>query len=218
MPQPADPPRREQRALVRRHVQRRPQPDRLARGRRSRRLVGRGPADRRPARRPAVARGRRARGRPRRRGRVRRVAAPASLSARSVTPSQCPRPRHRTTMAPPMTDSPASPSIAATRLTLGDGQAAYDEAVEPGARRALGAAPLRPRHDPLVDERARPGRDRRAARLARRPGPLRDADRRARGVRRGDPRRRVHHRRRRRDGRQQPRAGRLPRTFGIADG
>ena len=32
-------------------------------------------------------------------------------------------------MAPPMTDSPASPSIAATRLTLGAGQAAYDEAV-----------------------------------------------------------------------------------------
>jgi transaldolase/glucose-6-phosphate isomerase len=32
-------------------------------------------------------------------------------------------------MAPPMTDSPASPSIAATRLTLGAGQAAFDEAV-----------------------------------------------------------------------------------------
>ena len=32
-------------------------------------------------------------------------------------------------MAPPMTDSPASPSIAATRLTLGAGQAAFNEAV-----------------------------------------------------------------------------------------
>ena len=32
-------------------------------------------------------------------------------------------------MAPPMTDSPASPSIAATLLTLGAGQAAFDEAV-----------------------------------------------------------------------------------------
>ena len=42
MPQPADPPRREQRRVVRRHVQRRPQPHRLAGGRRPRRDVAEG--------------------------------------------------------------------------------------------------------------------------------------------------------------------------------
>ena len=47
-------------------------------------------------------------------------------------PAQCPLARSGSTMASPMTDSPASASIAPTRLALGRGQGAFDDA----ARRA----------------------------------------------------------------------------------
>src|SRR5438093_1016086 len=83
----------------------------------------------------------------------------------------------------------------------------------PGPIGTLGPAALRPRHDAVVHERARPGRHRRPARLAGQPGPLHDPDRGSRGVRGGGPRRRVHDGGRRRDGRQQPRAGDPPRRL-----
>ena len=61
-------------ARLRRHLQRDPQPDRLAGGRRAGGDLARGPADRRPAGRQAVARGRRPRRRAGRRGRHGRLA------------------------------------------------------------------------------------------------------------------------------------------------
>ena len=107
-------------------------------------------------------------------------------------------------------DTISSPTISATGSGPRRRHRRLRAGSRDGPRRAMGRAPLGPRPDPLVDERARPGRDRRAPRLARRPGPLRRPGRRPRGVRRGDPRRRVHDRGGRRDGRQQPRPGGLP--------
>ena len=81
----------------------------------------------------------------------------------------------------------------------------------PRPRRALGRAPVRARRDPLVA----PTRAVQAA-IAERlgwldaPDHFTERDRRPRGLRRGDPRRRLHDRGRRRDGRQQPRPGRPP--------
>ncbi len=75
----SDPPRREQRRLVRGHVQRRPQPHRAAGRGRPRRVDRRRPADRRPAAGAALARGPRARRGPRGGGGVGRLAAAPAL-------------------------------------------------------------------------------------------------------------------------------------------
>ena len=107
---------------------------------------------------------------------------------------------------------PSAPfSASPPTLTLGAGAAAYDEAVTK-ARDEGWAERLFAKDTSLwsSDARVQAGH-RRAARLARRPGPLHRPDRRPRGLRRGDPRRRLHDRDRRRHGRQQPRPGRAPR-------
>ncbi len=85
----------------------------------------------------------------------------------------------------------------------------------PGGRRAgpgrrVGESAVRAGRPPVVERSARRRGHRRAARLARRAGPLRGADRRARGVRRRGRRRGLHDRGGGRDGRQQPRPGRPP--------
>ena len=106
-----------------------------------------------------------------------------------------------------MTD-PASTALAAPRLALGAGAAAYEAAVERARDRGVGEPPVRPR-------RRRCGRPTRgsprpiagAPRLARCAGALHRADRRPRGLRRRRRRRGLHDRGRRRHGRQQPRPG-----------
>ena len=94
-------PRGEPDARLRRHVQRDPQPDRLAGGRRARGNLARGPADRRPAGRQAVARGRRPRRGRDRRGRHGRLAGAGALgrpaqAARREAAGRAPRSRHQT--------------------------------------------------------------------------------------------------------------------------
>ena len=56
-----------------------------------------------------------------------------------------------------MTD-PASTALAAPRLSLGDGTAAYDAAVERARDRGLGDPPVRPRRDAVDDRSARSAR------------------------------------------------------------
>ena len=108
-----------------------------------------------------------------------------------------------------MTD-PASTALAAPRLSLGDGAAAYEAAVE-RARTEDWATRLFARDVTLWTTRSAGRRgDRRAARLARCAGALRRPHRRSRGVRRRRRRGGLHDRGRRRHGRQQPRAGRPP--------
>ena len=89
-----------------------------------------------------------------------------------------------------MTD-PASTALAAPRLALGDGAAAYEAAVE-RARTEDWATRLFDRDATLWIERSAGRRGhRRAARLARRAGALRRPDRRPRGLRRRRRRRRA---------------------------
>ena len=95
-------------------------------------------------------------------------------------------------------------------------------AADPRARRrgALERAPPRARHDALVGRPGGPGEDRQPPRLARPARRLQRPDPGPRGLRRGDPRRRLHDGDRGRDGRQQPGPGgdrhRLRRRRGLA--
>ena len=109
-----------------------------------------------------------------------------------------------------MTD-PASTALTAPRFALGDGRRRLRRGGRAGADGRVGEPAVRARRPPVVERPARRRGDRRAARLARRAGPLHRPDRRARGVRRRGRRRGLRDGGRGRDGRQQPRPGR-PRT------